>query len=87
MLEHALTLGPRCGTGGMTFLPVVRLFNKAYYVTFEVPHVSISNNSTLTTFVTIGLKPDTEVDQPASLLLAINEVNDSLEEYFNSVVI
>lgn len=64
----------------MTFLPVVRLFNKAYYVTFEIPHIFISNTSILTTFVTIGLKRDTEVDQPASLLLANNEVNDWLEE-------
>lgn len=36
-LEHVLTLGPQCGTGGMTFLPVVRLFNKA--LTFEISHV------------------------------------------------
>lgn len=70
----------------MIFLPVVRLFNKAYHVSFEKPHISVSNNSILT-FVTIGLKPDTKVDHPASLLLVKNEVNDFLEEYFNYIVI
>lgn len=87
MLEHALTLGRRCGTGGMTFLPVVRLFNKAYCVTFEISHVFSSNNFILATFVSVGLKPDTQVDQPVSLLLANNEVNDLLEEYFNYIVV
>jgi len=80
-------LGPQCGTGGMTFLPVVRLFNKEYYMTFEISHIFISNNSILTASATIGLKPDTEVGQPASLLLANNEANDLIEEYFNSIVI
>lgn len=35
----------------------------------------------------MGLKPVTEVDQPASLLLENNEVSVLLEEYFNSIVI
>lgn len=49
--------------------------------------MSFSSNSILTTFVAIGLKPYTEVDQPASLLMENKEVNDLLEDYFNSIVI